>query len=160
MLGKVSLHEGLSRGGSVGEGTLGTPIPAGVSPARWTGGPGSCWGSKRVGGRQDSWGSGKGANAHGPRAAHRPPPQGLGLHQGRGLVPAQTCADRRLWELWTAPHRRKAITPTARPFALKAGVLWAKWGRPRWEDEGGAGPEGRGQAGGAGPPLFSCVDQG
>ena len=36
------------------------------------------------------------------------------------------------------------MTPTARPFSLKAGVLWAKWGRPRWENEGGARPEGRG----------------
>ena len=74
------------QGSGVGEGTLGTPIPVGVSPGRWTGGPCSCWGSIRVGGRQDSRRSGKGANAQGPRAAHRPPPQGLGLHQGRGLV--------------------------------------------------------------------------
>ena len=86
MLGKLSLHEDLSRGGGVGEGILGTPIPAGVSPGLWTVQPCSCWGSICVGGRQDSQGSGKGANAQGPRAVHRPPPQGLGLHQEQGLV--------------------------------------------------------------------------
>ena len=150
MLGKVSLHEGLSRGKGVGEGALGTPIPAGVSPEPWTGGPGSCWGSTRVGRRQDSRGSGKGAKAQGPRAAHRPPPQGLSLHQGRGLVPHSYLLTRRCGSSGLHPTEEKPSHPLSYHLHSRqvccgqsgegpGGRMRAGPGR-----RGGARPEGRG----------------
>ena len=170
MLGKVSLHEGLSRGKGVGEGALGTPIPAGVSPEPWTGGPGSCWGSTRVGRRQDSRGSGKGAKAQGPRAAHRPPPQGLSLHQGRGLVPHSYLLTRRCGSSGLHPTEEKPSHPLSYHLHSRQVCCGQSGegtgGRMRAGPAWGGGPMlGQGPAQGAepgqksrkvGPSLFFC----